>query len=528
MTLTDEEKINYIKNNYHQCFDLELNQSLKTTETVNLIINIEEDLFLENTTSTFSSNTTYKEDYSYLDILKKYNKTDISPTTLCYCKKIKDGDTLVVLIPYQKPSGGVLYEEQTVRLVGVNTPEQGIAGATTAKDFLQKTCLPTNYYNLTKKIENNETLTQEEQTLKTTYDNIFSKIKQNQTLTPVESNLLHQRILHINIDDKKQKDIYGRVLAVLIVQERNINEVLLNEGLAEIMYIPPSEFNPYEWASYKMQLLHINKTPSKLAKLAQYFNSDMTNVVFTPTDDPTLLYKYEIYKGIYYIRLNKYPFNKKVRLHILPKSYDCSSKVLIFRDNMLTETNRTLSDDYAYYPEHGYINSYYQENGKDRDRNNISINDRNWDIEDWTNTYCEFSYNISKSTKNFDKLEICAGYRYNYTNPYYAIHYTGVRDLTNISNEKKMTLIDANFDNIETKTNNITKMKYNNKYYVTKSPESARQLNIKNAYGDIPHTLVNEQENINNINKLYHKKIKYMRDDIYVEESGCNGFATWE
>ena len=34
---------------------------------------------------------------------------------------------------------------------------------------------------------------------------------------------------------------------VLEVNDTNLNEKLLREGYAEIMYTPPSEFDPHEW-----------------------------------------------------------------------------------------------------------------------------------------------------------------------------------------------------------------------------------------------------------------------------------------
>ena len=49
------------------------------------------------------------------------------------------------------------------------------------------------------------------------------------------------------MDDREQHDRYYRILAVVYVNNTNLNEKLLREGYAEIMYNPPSEFNPYEW-----------------------------------------------------------------------------------------------------------------------------------------------------------------------------------------------------------------------------------------------------------------------------------------
>jgi len=51
----------------------------------------------------------------------------------------------------------------------------------------------------------------------------------------------------LDVDNRKQYDPYYRILAVVYVNDTNLNEKLLREGYAEIMHIPPSEFNPYEW-----------------------------------------------------------------------------------------------------------------------------------------------------------------------------------------------------------------------------------------------------------------------------------------
>ncbi len=53
----------------------------------------------------------------------------------------------------------------------------------------------------------------------------------------------------MDIDDAKHYDKYGRVLAVVYVNGININAALLKGGYAEVMYIPPSQFNPYSWTT---------------------------------------------------------------------------------------------------------------------------------------------------------------------------------------------------------------------------------------------------------------------------------------
>ena len=45
----------------------------------------------------------------------------------------------------------------------------------------------------------------------------------------------------------RQYDSYYRILAVVYVNETNLNEQLVKDGYAEVMYIPPSEFDSREW-----------------------------------------------------------------------------------------------------------------------------------------------------------------------------------------------------------------------------------------------------------------------------------------
>jgi micrococcal nuclease len=103
------------------------------------------------------------------------------------CYHVVDGDTIDV--------EGV----GRVRLVGVNTPERGQPGYQNATDFVKSMCLG--------------------------------------------------KTVFLDIDDAKNKDKYGRTLAVVHVNGMNLNQELLKRGYAEVMYIPPSEFNPYTWAS---------------------------------------------------------------------------------------------------------------------------------------------------------------------------------------------------------------------------------------------------------------------------------------
>ena len=51
----------------------------------------------------------------------------------------------------------------------------------------------------------------------------------------------------LDVDDEMQYDPYYRILAVVYVNDTNLNEKLVREGYAEVMYIPPSEFDSREW-----------------------------------------------------------------------------------------------------------------------------------------------------------------------------------------------------------------------------------------------------------------------------------------
>ena len=126
-------------------------------------------------------------DMSVSDILNKYSNTNCHVEESAVCTKVVDGDTIY------------LDNGEKVRFVGVNTPERGVEGYITSKNFVQKLCL--------------------------------------------------NKEVGLDIDDSKHNDKYGRTLAVVIVDGKNLNEMLLKEGLAEIMYMPPSEFYPCDWAN---------------------------------------------------------------------------------------------------------------------------------------------------------------------------------------------------------------------------------------------------------------------------------------
>ena len=110
---------------------------------------------------------------------------------LCYIgkiKKIKDGDTLVI-------------DKYTIRLALANTPEYYQTGSSEATSFTQKLC-------------------------------------------PVGS------IATVDQDDVQKLDTYGRVLAVVYCQGKNLNQQLLQNKHAKILkdFCRKSEFKNEPWA----------------------------------------------------------------------------------------------------------------------------------------------------------------------------------------------------------------------------------------------------------------------------------------
>lgn len=151
-------------------------------------------------------------DMSASDILNQYPDTECHVEESAICTQVVDGDTIY------------LDNGKKIRFVGVNTPERGVEGYIASKNFVQKLCL--------------------------------------------------NKKVGIDIDDRKHNDKYGRTLAVVIVDGKNVNEMLLKEGLAEIMYMPPSEFYPYNWAGSNT---HVADTHSSSSSSSTSHSSDSSS-----------------------------------------------------------------------------------------------------------------------------------------------------------------------------------------------------------------------------------------------------------
>jgi endonuclease YncB( thermonuclease family) len=106
-----------------------------------------------------------------------------------YVKNMVDGDTVDVSFN--------ICGIPRIRLVGIDAPEIGEEGYEEAKAFVNRTCIGEEF--------------------------------------------------KLDVDDMRQYDTHYRILAVVYVNGTNLSEKMVREGYAEVMYIPPSEFNSREW-----------------------------------------------------------------------------------------------------------------------------------------------------------------------------------------------------------------------------------------------------------------------------------------
>lgn len=492
-TLNDIEKLNYINTRFHQYFDLKINKDFVTTERINLVIPI-------NSLYTISNIN---------EILNKYSDTTIQKEKVVYCTKVIDGDTIWVkdVIDYEEDEQGnkitktfsslddytrediILSEPYKVRLTGIDTPEMNSEN----EEILKQAKIATSF---------------------------------------VEKVCLHQ-FIYLNIDTGQQygnnepgQDIYKRTLAVVMVNNKNLNEVLLKENFAKKVELDNTKFDMDDWEDNLSDVSLFNENSEDISILSPYFREDMKNLVFTSPTNTNILYPYEVYKGVIYLKL--YPYSSTVRMHILPRTYDCSNTgdVLILTDEDIERRVVTQSENYKIYEEKDNINAYFQENNKDRDRTTITnrdYNKNNWqeDSIGKSKTFADFSYNVSDKTKRLNNLEICTGYRYNNTTPYYALHYTGIKDNTGRP-EDRCTLIDANVDRVKTKTHIITQMAFKDD-----TPENTEDDIIYIKHDPEVYKEVSNFDHIAKIGSLNHKILKYINDILYVEEGRSYAVQEW-
>lgn len=281
-------------------------------------------------------------------------------------------------------------------------------------------------------------------------------------------------------------------------------------------------------------------------KRKNFINNTYDNVLFTPASDFETIYQYEYYKGVYYIKAK--PFEMDIVMHILPKNLKAADKVLKLKDEDKTYKRRyvnyNISKDMLYtrFKTIDLNNNETSENRpisakpypkfhkfESEDIRKLYQKHRNaeWVAEDYVDSYAEYYFDISSWAKNLMNVQINVGYYYNNSSPIastsndpYAIHYTGIQDKTNRQIEDRAVLMDANYDNIATKTNNIQQMEFylNGSSKKLRFPTSLEQDAFTEGF-DNPHT---------NSSKAFHKTIKYFNDILYTEEDGQFVIGEWD
>lgn len=514
MKMDKKDKIDYIKNNFHQFYQIKLNKNIVTSDFVNLVMPIDNlsKINEKNNNYQFTHTRQFSVNNNVDSILKKYEDVSFDKEELIDVigLKVIDGDTLDIGIPYFTSSNqnDIYIKTERVRLVGVNTPEKVnqtiYEGYESSKLFLEKLVYTDSFLQ---KVLDTEHYSWSEDNGK----------EVGRLYGPDEDGtnkyFKNNKKIKIKLDSKRRRDNYGRILAVLIIENKNINEIILKEGFGEIMYIPPSEFNPFDWSDINTPVSVYKFNNDTINMLSKYFNSDYSNIVFTPLD-LDIIYPSQVYKGVIYVKL--LPFSQNILMHLFPKVYDCSDEVLFLTDDMIERRTFSQSgDDYKFYQDRENINAYYQLNGKDRNRE-TSCSKTTYNSGNWVNNWCEFDYDISKDSGSYTNLQICAGYSYNNTSPYHALHYMGVKDNSNRPVEDRAFLVDVNTDLVKSKKNIITQMipdEHSSSTLLDDTVSTPPHDNIKiyNAYDvDIDHTSI--------VHQTHHKIIKYIHDTLYSEE----------
>lgn len=200
-----------------------------------------------------------------------------------------------------------------------------------------------------------------------------------------------------------------------------------------------------QFVNYVLPISEIDKQYSITEDMRVFFNDDFNNVIFTSTDEQHI-YQYECYQNVYFIRLK--PFEKTIRMHILPKRYDASNaktetSLLFFKDNKqsIDDNNFSCTPEYKRLSNKNNINLHYKKNLQ-------------------MTSHGIYKFDIKEQAKNFRNLQINMGYSYNNsnpTNPMKLKHYTGILDESDedgirIENNEDFTefnqsLMDVNCDN---------------------------------------------------------------------------------
>ena len=102
--------------------------------------------------------------------------------------------------------------------------------------------------------------------------------------TAVQKLLLNKKVT-LDIDDKRNHDHYGRFLAKVYLNGKDINKWLLTKKYARVMYIPPSEFSKYTGGltASEFKKFTVNNGGTGSFESSSSGTSSNGNVYITPT-----------------------------------------------------------------------------------------------------------------------------------------------------------------------------------------------------------------------------------------------------
>lgn len=285
-----------------------------------------------------------------------------------------------------------------------------------------------------------------------------------------------------------------------------------------------NEDNIVKFVNFVLPLSKLNEYYD-INAFKKFLNDNYNNVIFTPTDNLDVIYDYEFYQGVYFIRLK--PFSKKICMHIIPKKYDASntgsnSPLLFFKNSKhnIDETNFTNTSEYERLNTCRNINLYYKES-----------------VEKFSNGF--YKFNIKQHTQDIKNLQINLGYGYNNTNPTEKKwHITGIIDE---SDEQGQTIPSSDFTEFNSSlvdVNSDGRLNYTNKILQQKIKN--HQIDWDDFFDCVggfnnPHDVsiynndigCNSAENNFLLQNMYHKTLKYFNDDLYIEENEQHLLIDW-
>lgn len=139
----------------------------------------------------------------------------------------------------------------------------------------------------------------------------------------------------------------------------------------------------------------------------KFFNDNFTNIVFTPDDDLSHLFKYQYYKDVLYLELDNY--YKNIIMHVLPKDYDCMDSIILL-------TDEDLLNDEQYRKFFVTDKSYYKPS---EDNIGIDVDSTHTNFAEEANCYyniplanIKFSNQTFIDVQSLNNIQIDAEYKY--------------------------------------------------------------------------------------------------------------------